>query len=61
MLVCIFMGTLSGLTGQAMAASSIVVAVDSPPRTMNPHGSDADCNLSVADWLREELNPKIER
>ncbi|MFQ5902598.1 MAG: ABC transporter substrate-binding protein [Candidatus Binatia bacterium] len=36
-----------GLTGQAMAASSIVVAVDSPPRTMNPHGSDADSNLSV--------------
>jgi peptide/nickel transport system substrate-binding protein len=36
-----------GFTGQALGASSIVVAVDSPPRTMNPHGSDADSNLSV--------------
>jgi peptide/nickel transport system substrate-binding protein len=33
--------------GQATASTSIVVAVDSPPRTMNPHGSDADSNLSV--------------
>ena len=36
-----------GLTGQAIGASSIVVVIDSPPRTMNPHGSDADSNLSV--------------
>jgi len=41
------MATLLGLTGQAVWASSIVVAVDTPPRTMNPHGSDADANLSV--------------
>ncbi len=27
-------------------AQSLVVAVDTPPRTMNPHGSDADANLS---------------
>lgn len=39
--------TLLSLTGQALGASSIVVAVDTPPRTMNPHGSDADANLSV--------------
>lgn len=32
-------------TGLAMA-QSLVVAVDTPPRTMNPHGSDADANLS---------------
>ncbi len=38
---------LLSLTGQTVGASSIVVAVDSPPRTMNPHGSDADANLSV--------------
>lgn len=42
-----FIVLLSGLTGQAVGASSIVVAVDTPPRTMNPHGSDADANLSV--------------
>ena len=38
---------LAAMAGPAWAASSIVVAVDSPPRTMNPHGSDADSNLSV--------------
>ena len=27
-------------------AQSLVVAIDTPPRTMNPHGSDADANLS---------------
>lgn len=47
LLVGVFMGILLGLTGQAIGASSIVVAVDTPPRTMNPHGSDADANLSV--------------
>ncbi|NVM24734.1 MAG: ABC transporter substrate-binding protein [Desulfobacterales bacterium] len=47
LLLGIFMGTLLSLTGQAIGASSIVVAVDTPPRTMNPHGSDADANLSV--------------
>ena len=31
---------------QTLAASKLVVAVDSPPRTLNPHGSDADANLS---------------
>ncbi len=37
--VCLF---FSG----AAQSQSLVVAVDSPPRTMNPHGSDADANLS---------------
>ena len=37
-----------GMTGGVMAAGdSLVAAVDTPPRTMNPHGSDADSNLSV--------------
>ncbi|NIS59641.1 MAG: hypothetical protein GTO13_02725, partial [Proteobacteria bacterium] len=31
----------------ASGASSIVIGVDTPPRTMNPHGSDADANLQV--------------
>lgn len=35
------------MAGQAAAASALVVAVDTPPRTMNPHGSDADANLSI--------------
>jgi peptide/nickel transport system substrate-binding protein len=43
----ILIGAFIGLAGDARAASSIVVAVDTPPRTMNPHGSDADANLSV--------------
>lgn len=38
---------LSLMAATAMAAADLVVAVDSPPRTMNPHGSDADSNLSV--------------
>ncbi len=46
-LAVIFMAALPFFTGQSLGASSIVVAVDAPPRTMNPHGSDADANLSV--------------
>ena len=34
------------MTGQALAASSIVVAQDYPPRMMNPHGDDSDAGLS---------------
>lgn len=45
-----------GMTGGALAAGdSLVAAVDSPPRTMNPHGSDADSNLSVMANLFEGL------
>ena len=47
LLVGLFLAALFGFTGQAIGASSIVVAVDTPPRTMNPHGSDADANLSI--------------
>ncbi len=32
--------------GQAATGTSIVVAVDSPPRMMNPHGDDSDAGLS---------------
>lgn len=49
------MVTFLGLMGQAVWASSIVVAVDTPPRTMNPHGSDADANLSVMSNFFEGL------
>lgn len=64
MFLGIFMGFLLGFTGQAMAVSSITVAVDTPPRTMNPHGSDADANLSVManffDGLMQRKAPKGE-
>ena len=43
----LFVALAVGLSGQVFAASKLVVAVDTPPRTMNPHGSDADANLSV--------------
>jgi len=46
-LAVILLIALPGFTGQSFGASSIVVAVDAPPRMMNPHGSDADSNLSV--------------
>jgi peptide/nickel transport system substrate-binding protein len=36
---------LCGGPGQVMAASSIVVAQDDPPRMMNPHGDDSDAGL----------------
>lgn len=38
---------LSGAGGTALAASKLVLAVDTPPRTMDPHGSNADANLSI--------------
>jgi peptide/nickel transport system substrate-binding protein len=57
-LVTIFVGVLvgafMGFAGGA-GASSVVIAVDTPPRTMNPHGSDADANLSVMANLFEGL------
>ena len=38
-------GILLAGTFQAFAASSIVVALDVPPRMMNPHGDDSDASL----------------
>ena len=43
-LICLLMGALTG-AGSALAASSIVVAQDTPPRMMNPHGDDSDAGL----------------
>ena len=37
---------LFGSNIPVQAASSLVVAQDTPPRTLNPHGSDVDANLS---------------
>lgn len=36
-----------GFAAQASAKSDLVIAIDAPPRTMNPHGSDADSNLGI--------------
>jgi peptide/nickel transport system substrate-binding protein len=37
--------TVVGWGGQAMAQKSLVVAIDTPPAMMNPHGDDSDANL----------------
>lgn len=37
----------------------VVVGVDSPPLTMNPHGSDADSNLSVMANIYEGLVKRV--
>jgi len=37
--------TFVGLADKGIAASSIVVAQDTPPRMMNPHGDDSDAGL----------------
>lgn len=44
--VFLFVAALLVMAGQAMAASSLVVAQDYPPRMMNPHGDDSDAGLS---------------
>ncbi len=46
---------LFGWTGSALGASSIVVAVDTPPRTMDGGGSLADATLSVLSNFYEPL------
>jgi peptide/nickel transport system substrate-binding protein len=50
-------GLVGGLSasGFAQAQKTLVVAVGAPPRTMNPHGSDADCNLGVMANIFEGL------
>jgi peptide/nickel transport system substrate-binding protein len=47
LVVTVFIGAFMGFPGGAVGASSIVIGVDTPPRTMNPHGSDADANLQI--------------
>lgn len=62
--VWIFIAASMAFAGGAKEPSSIVIAVDSPARTMNPHGSDADANLSVManlfDGLLQRKAPKGE-
>ena len=43
--ISLFVGAMVAVTGPALAASSIVVAQDVPPRMMNPHGDDSDAGL----------------
>lgn len=44
-LAVMLIGVIPSMTGQAIGASSIVVAQDVPPRMMNPHGDDSDAGL----------------
>ena len=46
LLLFLIMVALLAMAGQAMAESSLTVAQDHPPRTMNPHGDDTDAGLS---------------
>lgn len=43
------------ISGVATVKDSINVAVAAAPQTMNPHGSDSDCNLSVMSNIFEGL------
>lgn len=46
----IVIGLLVGLIGSVSAFAAkdtVIVGVGAPPQTMNPHGSDSDCNLGV--------------
>jgi peptide/nickel transport system substrate-binding protein len=61
-LTVVLVAVLVGWGGQAMAQKPLVVAIDVPPRTMNPHGSDADANLQYManffDGLLQRKGPK---
>lgn len=46
---------LVGSMGALAQDEKVTVAVDAPPRTMDPHGSDADSNLSVMSNFFEGL------
>jgi len=46
---------LIGSMGVFAQDSQVSVAVEAPPRTMNPHGSDADSNLSIMSNMFEGL------
>ena len=46
-LLCLCLSVFLAWSSPLLAASPLVVAVDTPPRTMDPHGSDADSNLSI--------------
>jgi len=43
------------ISGVAAVKDGINVAVAAPPQTMNPHGSDSDCNMSVMGNIFEGL------
>ena len=53
-LAFLIIGLVGGSTF-AKTQKTLIVAVGAPPRTMNPHGSDADCNLGVMSNIFEGL------
>lgn len=48
-----------GAAGTALAATKLVVATDTPPRTMDPQGSDADSNLSYMSNFFDALLQRV--
>lgn len=54
-LVVVLSLLLVGSMGALAQDEKVTVAVDAPPRTMDPHGSDADSNLSVMSNFFEGL------
>ena len=54
-LVVVFSLLLAGSMSALAQDQKVTVAVDAPPRTMDPHGSDADSNLSVMSNFFEGL------
>jgi peptide/nickel transport system substrate-binding protein len=61
-IVLSLMGLFLLMGGAAVAASSIVVAQDVPPRMMNPHGDDSDAGLqymaNLFDGLLQRKGPE---
>jgi peptide/nickel transport system substrate-binding protein len=64
MLFLLVIGLMAGaslLAGPVMGATTLVVAVDNPPRMMNPHGDDSDAGLSymanIFDGLLQRQGP----
>ena len=55
MMGILIFGLVGVLSVSSVAKDTIVVAVGAPPQTMNPHGSDSDCNLGVVANIFEGL------
>ena len=46
LMTCLLGAALMVLPSLALAKSDLVIAVDSPPKSMNPHSYNSDANLS---------------
>ena len=50
---------LMASAGMAQAADKLVLGVDTPPRTMNPHGSNADSNIGIMSNIFDGLLQRV--